>query len=93
LRYAITFVDIDSIPETPTYDWIDWFDWIGPGIQERNIVAYKVPETLKNPVAYGRVRYRDIFDDEHSSGFIIRILEGGGIASMLPPNKAFTDSN
>jgi type II secretory pathway pseudopilin PulG len=37
LRYAITFVDIDSIPETPTYDWIDWFEWIGPGIQERNI--------------------------------------------------------
>jgi hypothetical protein len=92
LQYAISFVDIDEIPETPLYNWMDWFEWIGPGVQERNILSFVVPKNLKNPVSYGRVRYRDIFDGNHSSGFILRIVEGG-TASMLPPNQAFTDSN
>jgi hypothetical protein len=74
-----------AIPEIPDYRWKDSFDWIGPGTQSRRYGEIRIPPNLKNPIVYARFRYRDIFGDEHSCGFIQRGSES------IPAPDAYTD--
>ena len=90
-QYSVRFCNADCIPKSPIYEWINWSDWIGPGTQSRPIMTFKVPEELSNPVVYGRFRYRDIFGDEHSSGFILIITDYGTQPIVAP--QAYIESD
>lgn len=88
---GIGFCDALAIPPTPNYTLLYFREWIGPGIQSRPIYQIEMPTNFTNPAIYGRFYYRDIFDDSHSSGFILRITDVG-VEPILAPT-AYTNSD
>jgi hypothetical protein len=79
------------IPEIPVYRFEHFFDWIGPGTQSRTIMRIPIPAGFVSPAVYGRLRYKDIFNKERSSGFILEISHIGTIP--IPAPQEYTKSN
>jgi hypothetical protein len=80
-----------SVPENPNYTRIYFREWIGPGTQNRPLQQYGIPQNFSYPAIYGRVYYRDIFNEEHSSGFILA-LDLNGASPVLAP-QVYTSSD
>ena len=89
---AIDFCDAADIPSEPTYEQEPFNDWIGPGTQSRPMIWREIPKDRPATAIYGRLYYRDIFGDEHSSGFIQSILADGGTWPLSAP-PAYTASD
>jgi hypothetical protein len=87
MKIAIEFCDSSNIPKSPTYKPEPFQDWIGPGTQSRAMKSKEIPKGMT--AVYGRVYYRDIFNLEHSSGFIQSLESDGGTWPLHAP-EAYT---
>ena len=74
--YKIAFDFVAAIPPVPDYRGDLAFDIrLKAGVENEMTKIYRTFDQIKGkPIAYGRIYYRDIFGDEHSSGFIRRIM-------------------
>jgi hypothetical protein len=79
-QIGIGWCEALTVPTAPNYTLLPFFDWIGPGAQSRPLSNIPIPTNLSYPAIYGRFWYRDIFGEEHSSGFINAV----GIQSSIP---------
>lgn len=93
LRFGIKFCGLAEMPETPDYEIFIFPDWIGPGTQSRPLVNIRIPAHLPDErVVYGRLYYKDIFGDHHSSGFVLKLTNVGS-DPLLGPSAAYTEAN
>ena len=89
LEYVVTFCPLNNIPPTPIYDRIGFprttfTDRIPPGTMGRHINNISIPNNIPRPLlAYGRYWFLDIWEDEHSSGFVL-LIEAAGTHGHVP---------
>lgn len=91
-QIAIGFCDASNIPEQPVYEPESFHDWIGPGTQSRPMRWIPIPKDKPASAVYGRLYYKDIFGEDHSSGFIQSILPNGDSKPLFAP-AAYTESH
>jgi hypothetical protein len=92
--FAVEFCDANRVPDTPAYDVPGyvrhpWDALYPPGTEGRPIQL--VPYVPNTTCVYGRFWYRDIWGDEHSSGFILEIRGGGTGPFLHPVSRRYND--
>jgi hypothetical protein len=94
IKYGFLAIPTDPnfvAPGPPQYtERLFWQDWYRPGIQSREI-PWRVEIPPRFPlIIFGRLYYRDIFGQKHSSGFILRI-ESSGDTTPIPADPRYTE--
>jgi len=76
----------DSLPTSPNYSnkvpyWA--YPFLAPTLRDTSYRKDKSIEGVNDPIVYGRVWYKDIFEMEHSSGFIYKVTTDGRIFAVM----------
>jgi hypothetical protein len=92
LEVGIGFLDATlPIPSTPKYTWEPFNAWLRPGEHGLPIMHWPIPAGLASPAVYGRFRFKDVYGDERSAGFILEITHM--TTSSLSAPSAYTESD
>jgi hypothetical protein len=75
--YAVEFCPMDGIPPAPEYHFIRYRDRVRPGTTGRHIANIRIPPIPRPMLAYGRHWYEDVWNERHSTGFVL-IVEANG---------------
>lgn len=94
LGYAVSFCPITAIPPVPVYPRVVFHDRIAPGGWQdtRPIAYFPIPAIPRPLVVYGRYWYEDIWQDKHTSGFVL-VIEADTTHGHVPAGipAAYTD--
>jgi hypothetical protein len=95
--YALSVCDRADLPLEPDYlkpgyTPTPFIATYPPGGGTLGITTTAIPQSAANPIAYGRLWYRDIWGDEYHFSFIISILTPHDHTDLVSINKAYTSS-
>lgn len=88
-KICVEVCERSELPEMPNYSRTELVNLpLYPGQSPQSSrITNRTRKGIKDPVVYGRVWYKDIFNNEHSSGFIYDVdKEGGTHAIEAPPS-------
>jgi hypothetical protein len=80
-----------SVPENPITRGYILGNGLAPAPRIGHCSSMRYPKNLSYPAIYGRVYYRDIFNEEHSSGFILALDLNGASSVLAPQVHTYSD--
>jgi hypothetical protein len=95
--YALSVSDRADLPPEPDYLKPGYIrtPFIGtypPGGGTLPITTTAIPPLAPNPIAYGRLWYRDVWGGEYHFSFIIPLLTPDDHTDLVDISKAYTSS-